>query len=376
MFRFLVLFLICFSTFAQKGKEILYVGTFFGTGSQGIYVCEFDRAKGKLKQIQVMPTPESPSFLAVHPSGKYLYSVNRGSIEEMPNSGSVSAFNIDPKTGKLSPLNQRPSYGSGPCHISMDKTGKWAFVSNYVEGNFVVLPIFDDGLLGSSSDSRKHMGSSVNKERQEKPHAHSTVPSPDHKFIFVSDLGTDKIYSYAFNAAEGRITPAQKPYSEVNPGSGPRHFVFHPNGKVAYSMEELTSSVAVFSYKEKTGALEIIQDTVSALPPAFTGSNSGADIHISSNGKFLYTSNRGHNSIAIFSIDEKGKIKLAAHQESLGKTPRNFMIDKKGQYFLVANQDSDNVVVFRMNQKTGKLTYSGNQLNVPSPVCLSLLVLK
>lgn len=378
--RIVVLLVVGFCSplflYAQKPKEILYVGTFFGKGSEGIYVFEFDRAKGKLKRIQVVHTPESPSFLAVHPSGKFLYSVNRGAVEEMKSSGSVSAFSIDPKTGKLKLLNQRPSYGSDPCHISIDKTGKWAIVSNYSEGNFVVLSIFDDGLLGSSSDSRKHIGGSVTAGRQDKAHVHSAITSPDNRFILVSDLGTDKIYSYEFNAAQGRISPAQKPHTEVKAGCGPRHLKFHPSGRFAYSAEELTSTVGVFSYDAAKGALQIIQDSVVSLPAGYTTANTSADIHTDPKGKFLYMSNRGHNALAIFSINSDGKIRLIGHQDTQGKTPRNFTIDQRGQYLLVANQDSGNIVVFRIDPKTGKLKFTGNQVQVPSPVCLSLLMLK
>lgn len=361
---------------AQKTKEILYVGTFFGNGSEGIYVYEFDRAKGRLKQIQVVPTLESPTFIALHPTGKFLYSVNRGATDEMKSSGSVSSFSIDQITGKLTSLNSRPAYGSGPCHISIDNTGKWAIVSNYAEGNFVVLSVFDDGLLGSSSDSRKHIGSGYNKERQEKSHVHSAILSPDNKFIIVSDLGTDKIHSYALNTADGRITTAQKPYVEVKPGAGPRHLTFHPGGKFAYSAEELTSTVGVFSYNAESGSLNVVQDSVKALPDDFTGKNTAADIHTDPKGRFLYMSQRGHNSIAIFSIGEGGKITLVGHQDTKGKTPRNFMIDKKGHFFFVANQDTGNIVLFRLDQKTGKLVPTKSQVNVPSPVCLVMLTLK
>src|SRR5690606_33028862 len=238
---------------AQRQKEILYVGTFFGTGSEGIYVLEFDRAKGKFTHVQTVPTPESPTFLDIHPSGKFLYSVNRGAVEEMENSGSVSAFAIDTGTGQLTLLNERPSYGNGPCHISIGRSGKWAFISNYHEGNFVIMPIFDDGLLGSSAGSRRHLGHSVNPSRQEKPHVHSAVVAPDNNFVLVSDLGTDRIHSYRFNASNGTIADADVPYVSVKPGCGPRHLAFHPNGSVVYSAEELTSTVAILDYDRATG---------------------------------------------------------------------------------------------------------------------------
>ena len=361
---------------AQKTKEIVYVGTYSLRGSQGIYVFQLDRAKGKLNPVQIINTPLSPTFLAIHPSGKFLYSVNRGPIDEMKNSGSVSAFSIDPKTGKLTLLNQRPSYGTDPCHISIDKTGKWAFISNYTEGNFVVLPIFDDGLLGSSSDSRKHMGSSVNPDRQQKPFVHSALVSPDNKFVLVSDLGTDKIVSYKLDVANGRIENAKKPFVDMTPGSGPRHFDFHPNGNIVYSAEELTSTVGVLSYDKTNGSLTMQMDTIPSLPINFKGKNTAADIHVHPGGKYLYMSNRGANSLAIYSIDKTGMINLIGQQDTKGKTPRNFMIDLKGEFILVANQDTDNIVTFKVDPKTGLLRYAGTQTKVPSPVCLKQLVLK
>lgn len=360
----------------QKTKEIIYVGTYSVRGSKGIYVYQFDRLKGKLMPIQMVETPASPTFLAIHPSGKFLYSVNRGAIDEMKNSGSVSSFSIDQKTGKLTLLNQRPSYGADPCHISIDHSGKWAFVSNYTEGNFIVLPIFDDGLLGSSADSRKHMGSSVNPERQKKPYVHSAMVSPDNRFVLVADLGTDKIHSYKLNASNGRIDDAKQPFVAVKPGSGPRHMDFHPNGNYMYLAEELTSTVGVFSYDKASGALAVKADSIPSLPPDFKGKNTAADIHVHPNGKYLYMSNRGHHSISMYSIDKSGMIKLIGQQDTKGKTPRNFMIDLKGEYILVGNQDTDLITIFKIDPKTGKLRFTGNQVNVPSPVCLKMLVLK
>src|SRR5690606_4234525 len=355
---------------------IIDVVTCYGNGSEGIYVLEFDRAKGKLTWIQTVPTLESPTYLEIHPSGKFLYAVNRGAVEEMQNSGSVSAFSIDSKTGKLELLNERPSYGNGPCHISIDQTGKWAFISNYQEGNFVVMSLFDDGLVGSSAGARKHLGHSINTERQEKPHVHSAVVAPDNEYILVSNLGTDKIHSYKLNHANGRIEDAAIPFLEVKPGCGPRHLAFHPNGKYAYSAEELSSTVAVMEYDKETGALTMKEDSIVSLPAGFKGDNTAADIHVHPNGKFLYLSNRGHNSLAIFSIDPSGMIKLIGQQDTKGKIPRNFLIDLKGEFVWVANQDSNNIVTFRVDPGTGKLQYVSNATGIPSPVCLKMLTLK
>jgi 6-phosphogluconolactonase len=305
-----------------------------------------------------------------------LYAVNRGPVEEMQNSGSVSAYSIDGTTGKLTLLNQRPSYGNGPCYISIDKTGKWAFIANYQEGNFVVMSVFDDGLLGSSSGARKHLGNSVNAERQEKPHVHSAVVSPDNQYVFVSDLGTDKIHSYKLNAADGSIADAGVPFVSVKPGCGPRHLALHPNGKYAYSAEELTSTVAVLDYDKTTGSLAIRADSIPSLPAEFKGANTAADIHVHPGGKFLYMSNRGHNSLAIYAIDKTGMIKLVGQQDTKGKIPRNFLVDLKGEFVWVANQDSNNIVTFRVNQNTGKFQFVSNMPNVPAPVCLKMLALR
>ncbi len=364
------------SASAQKPKEIMYVGTFGVRGSEGIYVLEFDRVKGRFKKIQTVKTPESPSFLAIHPSGKYLYSANRGAIEEMQNSGSLSSFKIDPKTGMLTLLNQRPSYGNGPAHISFDKTGKWLFVSNYAEGNFVIIPVFDDGLLGSSSDSRKHIGKSINPERQQKSFVHSALPSPDNKFVLVADLGADEVHSYKFDSSSGRIISDGSSVLKVKPGSGPRHFTFHPNGKFVYLAEELISSVAVLGYDAPSGKLKVLKDSIPALPEEFEGKNTAADIHTDPKGSYLYMSNRGLDAISIFSINKTGMINLVGQQDTKGKTPRNFLVDLKGDFVFVANQDTDNIVIFRRDQKTGKLKPTGQEVKIPSPVCLKMITVK
>jgi 6-phosphogluconolactonase len=371
---FLLFVSIFYSSVAQQKKEILYVGTFSVRGSQGIYAFSFDRVKRTLKLLQTVPSLESPSYLTLHPSGKFLYSVNRGRADVTDNGGSVSAYGIDPKSGKLSGIGHRSSYGDDPCHISIDKTGKYAFISNYNRGNLVVLQLFDDGLIGSPSDAKKYVGNSVNATRQESPHIHSATISADNKFLYVADLGTDKVYIYEFNASNGTLVPAKTPEVFVSRGSGPRHFTLHPNGKFAYLSEELTSSVCAFSVNKTTGALAILEDTVRSLPAGFKGTNTSADIHTALNGKYLYMSNRGMDALSIFSIAQTGKLALIGHQET-GKTPRNFLVDPKGEFVFVASQDDDTITMYRINSKTGKLTAVGKPLKVPSPVCLKLLTL-
>ena len=355
----------------QANRELIYVGTYSQRGSEGIYVFEFDRKSGKLTKIQAVPNDKSPSFLAIHPSGKFAYSVNEGAKNE----DGVNAYTLDRSNGHLTLLNQQSSHGRGPCHISVDKTGKIAFISNYGEGAFTVLPIQADGSLAKATTTLLYTGNGPNKQRQEKPHIHSATISPDNRFVYVSDLGTDKIYTYEIDHAAAAIKPAQTPFISVKPGSGPRHFTFHPTGKFAYGVEELVSAVSVFSVDKKTGALTLIEDNVKTLPADFTGQNTSADIHIDPKGRFLYQSNRGHNSLAILAIQKDGKLKLVGNQLTGGKTPRNFLIDPQGEYLVAANQDTDNVVVFRIDPKTGLLSQVGEPVSVPAPVCLKLVSL-
>lgn len=355
---------------AQSSKEIIYVGTYSLRGSEGIYVFEFDRKAGTMKPLQSVSNAKSPSFLALHPSGNYLYSVNEAAQVGPDNTGAVSAYVIDRSTGKLTFLNSQSSLGRGPCHISVDQTGKTAFVSNYGGGSLAVLPIGADGKLGPPTDSVQNVGTSSNTQRQEKAHVHSATLAPDNRFVYVADLGTDKLHIYETDVKNSTVKPARTPFVTVKPGSGPRHFTFHPNGKFAYLVEELTSSVAVFGRNASTGALTLISDGVKTLPADFSEQNTSADIHIDPSGKFLYQSNRGRNALALFAIGSDGKLTSLGDEPTMGKTPRNFMIDPKGEFILVAHQDSDNITMFKRDQQTGKLTYTGQSINVPAPVCV------
>lgn len=358
---------------AQSGKEIIYVGTYSLRGSEGIYVFEFDRRAGTMKPLQSVSNAKSPSFLAIHPSGNYLYSVNEAAQAGPNNAGAVSAYAIDRSTGKLNFLNDQSSLGRGPCHISIDQTGKTAFVSNYGGGSLAVLPIKADGMLGAPTDSVQNTGTGPNTGRQEKAHVHSATIAPDNRFVYVADLGTDKLHIYETDVKNSTVKPAQTPYATVKPGSGPRHFTFHPNGKFAYLVEELTSSVAVFGRDAKTGALTLLSDAIKTLPTDFSGQNTSADIHVDPSGRFLYQSNRGRNRLAIFSIGTDGKLTSLGDEPTMGKTPRNFMIDPKGEFIFVAHQDSDNITIFKRDQQTGKLTYTGQSVNVPAPVCVVMV---
>ncbi len=364
---------------AQPAKEPkveklwVYVGTYTGAKSKGIYRSELDPATGKLTTPVLAGESTNPSFLAIHPNRRFLYAVNEVGNFGGKKSGAVSAFAIDPKTGDLSLLNQQPSGGADPCHVIVDKQGKNVLVANYNGGSVSVLPIDADGKLKEATAFIQHQGSSVNKQRQAAPHAHSINLDAANRFAFVADLGLDKVMIYKFDAAKGTLTANDPPSASVAPGSGPRHFAFHPSGKFAYVISEMLSTVTPFSYDAEAGTLKPLT-SISTLPKDFKGEKSTAEVQVHPSGKFLYGSNRGHNSIAIFAIDEKtGELTLVGHQSEKIKTPRNFAIDPTGTYLLVENQTGDSIVVFRIDQKTGELAPTGTVVEVGSPVCVKMM---
>jgi len=377
----LAIFLIIFScgiggcSKLQTGKEIIYVGTFDGRESLGIYVFEFDRDTGSMVEIQTVSDRSGPNFQALHPDGHALYSVSGDAFTEGSRHGTISAYKIDPKTGKLELINEQSTAGRGPAHVSADPLGRFVYVSNYSEGNLSVFNINDDGGLSEVVNVVYHEGSSINPRRQGSPFVHSIIPSSDGKFIYVSDLGIDKIMIYEV-LTNGELKPANTPFVANTPGSGPRHFDIHPNGNYAYSAEELSSTVAVFTLDQNTGALSQIQ-RVNMIPVEFEGNSTAADIHISPDGRFLYASNRGHDSLIIYSIDEEtGTLTFDGHELTRGGHPRNFMIDSKGEFILVANRDDDNIVMFKRDQTTGLLTYFSERKGVPMAICVTQLILK
>jgi 6-phosphogluconolactonase len=358
---------------AQTPEKLwVYVGTNTGK-SKGIYLSELDLRSGELSAPTLAATTVSPSFLALHPNRRFLYAVNEiDRFAGMP-SGSVSAFAIDPQTGALTLLNQQPSKGGGPAHLAVDKQGKNVLVANYGGGSVAVLPIGEDGRLAPATGFEQHDGSSVNRSRQSAPHAHCVTLDAANRFAFVADLGLDEVLIYQFDAVQGLLTPNDPPFASVPPGSGPRHLAFHPNGRSAYVINELTSTVTTFRYDAAKGALEPLQ-TISTLPADFTKTNSTAEIVVHPSGKFLYGSNRGHNSIAIFAIDaDTGQLTLIGHELTQGKTPRNFAVDPTGAFLLAANQDSGTIVVFRIDPETGRLTATGHTAEVSMPVCLEMM---
>jgi 6-phosphogluconolactonase len=359
---------------AAKGQYIAYVGTYTSkTNSKGIYAYRFDSEKGQLTSIGLAAETTDPSFLAVHPNGKYLYAVNEIGNFNGGTSGAVSAFAIDAKTAALKFLNQVPTRGAGPCYVSLDKNGEFVLVANYDSGSIASFPVQADGSLGTTSGFVQHSGSGPDKERQEGPHAHWIGTSPDNRFALAVDLGLDQVIVYGFDSSKGVFTPMLSGFAKVKPGAGPRHLAFHPDGKIAYVLSEVESSVTVFSYQPKTGTLTSLQ-TISALPKDFSGHKEAAEIAVHPSGKFLYTSNRGHDSIAVFAIDEKkGTLKSLGQVLTGGKTPRHFAIDPTGAYLLAENEESNNIVIFHIDPATGSLTPTGQTVEVPSPVCLAFV---
>jgi 6-phosphogluconolactonase len=354
----------------RPGELLVYVGTYTSGKSEGIYLFKLNLTSGKLQHMVTTKGVKDPSFLAIAPNRRYLYAVNE--VEEFAGkkSGAVSAFAVDGRSGELRLLNQQPSLGGAPCYVVVDQAGRYVLVANYVGGNVAVLPVRSDGSLGEATDVKQDLGSSINAERQEGPHAHCILLDPTNRFAYACDLGTDNIMIYRFDARRGRLIPHGRPSVPVKPGSGPRHLTFHPSGKYAYVLSELHATITAFAHDQVHGNRREVQ-TVLTLPQDFTGANTSADIHVSPDGRFLYCSNRGHDSIAAFKIDPRnGKLTFIDHESTGGKTPRNFAIDPTGAFLLVANQNSDNIVTFRRDRETGRLNATGHVADVPSPVCL------
>ncbi|MEN9572902.1 MAG: hypothetical protein RL514_757 [Verrucomicrobiota bacterium] len=354
-----------------------YVGTYTGKKSQGIYSFTFNATTGAVGQPELAGEVVNPSFLALHPNGKNLYAVGEVAAVGGKKGGGVSAFAIQPD-GKLKLLSQASTVGAGPCHISVDKSGKVALAANYSGGSVVALPIKADGSVGEHTGFVQHEGKSVTK-RQSQPNAHSVNVSPDNRFAFVADLGLDKVLIYKLDAAKGTLTPNEPAFAAVPAGSGPRHFAFHPSGKFAYVINEMTLTMTAFSYDAAKGALTELH-TVSTLPAADgPGPKPGwstAEVVAHPNGKFLYGSNRGHDTIAVFSVAADGKIALVQNAAAEVKTPRNFNLDPTGQWLFTAGQGSDSLALFKVDQATGKLTATGTKLEIGQPVCVKFLAVK
>src|SRR6266496_4333886 len=375
----LLLFAASAASLGEGKKYVMYVGTYTDSGSKGIYAYEYDGASGKASPLGVAAETSNPSFLAVDAGRKFLYAVNETHDYQGEPSGAVTAFAIDRKTGKLRELNQVASHGADPCYISLDKSGKYVLVANYNGGNVVAFPLAADGHIGEASSVVQDEGAvGPNKERQEKAHAHWIETSARNRFAYAADLGLDRVLIYNFDAEKGTLTRGKNSASPdgkdffsatLAPGSGPRHVAFSSDGKFMYVLGELDSTVTTFA-NDANETYKSVQK-ISALPSGFSGHNHTAEIAMHPGGKFLYTSNRGDDSIAVFTIDKgTGQLTFVERVPSGGKTPRNFAIDPTGTHLLVANQDSGNIVEFRIDAKTGRLKSDGGVAKVPSPVCL------
>jgi 6-phosphogluconolactonase len=366
-----------FTASAASGKYLFYVGTYTHTQSgatgKGIYAYRFDATTGEITSLGLATESVNPSFVAISPDGKFLYAVNEVPNYKGRNSGGVSAYAIDHATGKLTFLNEMRSRGADPCYITVDKTGKHVLVANYTGGSVIVFRVQEDGKLGPASAFVQHKGHGPNLQRQQGPHAHSIDLSPDNRFAMIDDLGTDALIVDRFDGDTGDLIPNDPPFARLDPGAGPRHFALHPSGKFAYVISEMHSTVTAFAADLNKGTFEPLQ-TISALPKDFKGANDDAEIQIHPSGKFLYASNRGHDSITLFSIDsEKGTLTAVDYTPTQGKTPRSFEIDPAGKFLFAANQDSNTIVVFSIDQTTGKLTPTGKILDVGTPVCVKFL---
>jgi 6-phosphogluconolactonase len=353
----------------------VYFGTYTSAKSEGIYVSRLDLVTGALAEPTLAAGTVSPSFLAVHPNRTFLYAVNEIANFDGGTTGSVSAYRVDRATGRLTLLNQQSSRGGGPAHVTVDPTGRNVLVANYGGGSVAVLPIGADGRLAAASAFVQHAGSSANPQRQQGPHAHSVNVDRSGRFAYVADLGLDKVLIYRFDAAKGTLAPNEPAAADVEPGSGPRHFAFHPSERFAYVINEMTCTVTAFACDANAGRLETLQ-TITTLPEGVTAGRglSTAEVQVHPSGRFLYGSNRGHDSITVFAIDEAtGRLSFVQNEPTQGSTPRNFGIDPTGQYLLAANQRSDSVVVFRIDQTTGRLTPTGARITVGSPVCVKFV---
>jgi len=357
---------------AQRSEELLvYVGTYTRSWSEGIYVYLLDLSSGALRYVSKVTGVENPSFLVLHPHGDYLYSVNELVERADHSGGAVSAFAIDSQTGKLTFLNEQPSQGTYPCHLSIDETGRWVLVANY-GGSLTVLPVRPDGGLGQAVDLVQYRLSGISRGQEMVSHVHSILPDPAHRFTLVADAGLDRIMIYQLDLTLGKLRPHRKPWVEVTPGAGPRHMDFHPRGQYLYVINETDSTVTLFAYDQNDGSLRELQK-LSTLPKGFCGTNLCADVHVHPSGRFVYGSNRGHDSIAMFAVDgATGGLTCLGQESTRGRTPRAFAIDPTGTFLLAANQDSDTIVTFLIDRQSGRLMPTGHIVQVPMPVCLRM----
>jgi 6-phosphogluconolactonase len=355
---------------SHSDDALLYVGTYTqGTGSEGIYLLRLDRRTGKLRRVGSVDAGANPSFLAIHPNGRVLYAVNEVETYNGRPTGGVSALTIATGTGALTRINEQTSGGGAACFVSVDRSGRVVLVANYMGGNVAVLPIEADGALAPATQVVQHKGGGPNAERQEGPHAHCIVTDPSNRFALAADLGTDRVYVYRLDIGARSLRHVEDGDAVMHAGAGPRHIVFHPTLPLVYVANELDSTVATLRFDAERGALSSF-DIRSTLPPGWTGTNYPADIHIEPSGRTLYVSNRGHNSLAVFSVADSGALTLEKVVSTEGDWPRNFSLDPSGRWLLVANQRSNSIVVFGRDQESGRLNPTSQRIELPSPVCL------
>jgi 6-phosphogluconolactonase len=359
---------------AAKTQYFVYVGTSTAkTTSKGIYAYRFDASTGRLAAMGVAAEALDPSFLAIHPSGNYLYAVNEVGNFKEANSGAVSAYAIDRKSGKLTLLNQVVTRGAGPCHVSLDKMGKYVLVANCDGGSVASFPVLASGRLGAASGFAQLIGSGQQEGHQKAPHATWIGTSPDNRLALTVDQGLDEVLLYRFDPTNGSLTPNNPSFAKLDPGAGPRHLAFTPNGELAYVVSELTSTITGFTYRSLDGALSK-QQSISTLPPGYMGRNDAAEIVVHPSGRFLYVSNRGNNSLTLFWIfSAKGMLTRLGIYSTGGKAPGTFAIDPTGKFLLTANRGSHNIVVFRIDPGFGTLSPAGQSVDVPSPVCITFV---
>lgn len=365
----------------MKKENLVYVGTYteailFGTGQvlqgkgQGIHSFVFDPDGGTLTPYLVTEGVRNPSYLCLNRDRSHLYCVNEFKEYEGKPSGAVSAFRIDQATGALTWLNTKPSHGTDPCHLIIDPSGRYVLIANFASGSTCVLPILADGSLGDETDWVQHQGSSIDPRRQTGPHAHAVAFSADGRFAYVPDLGMDEVIIFAFDPGTGRLAYADLPKVKCRPGAGPRQLVMHPKGGYAYLINELDSTMTAYAHDARTGGLVELQ-TLTTLPAGFTGPTSCAEVQITPDSRFLYGSNRSHNSIAIYAIDVgDGTLTQVGWEPTGGRIPRNFEVHPSGRYLCAANQDTDNLVLFRIDRDTGKLTRYGAEARAGTPICV------
>jgi 6-phosphogluconolactonase len=367
----------------MTAEMLVYVGTYtepirFGTGrvlqgkGEGIYLFRLDQESGALEPVGKTTSVTNPSYLTFDATQRFLYAVNElKSYQDSP-TGTVSAFTAHPTTGELAFLNRQPTHGTDPCHVVVDRQRRHVFVANFMSGSVCVLPVRDDGSLDAACDFIQHLGAGIDPVRQNGPHAHSVTLDATNRYAFVPDLGLDKLLIYKFDAKRGMLEPNGVPWIKMKPGAGPRHVALHPGGRFAYLINELSSTVVALACDRKTGAFQELQ-IVPTLPEGFRGESTSADIQVSPSGRFIYASNRGHDSIAIYRINQRtGRLTYVDHAATQGRTPRSFCLDPTGRFLLAANQDSDMIVTFRIDAHTGKLRPTGHDAHVPTPVCVKV----